>query len=54
MSDARTLQNLNERTLTLHEVRWRTRHEPMAIANLCYGDFAQLILLLTILWKSEF
>lgn len=25
MSDARTLQNLDERTLALHEVRWRTR-----------------------------
>ncbi|MEH2069927.1 MAG: hypothetical protein V7K47_17495 [Nostoc sp.] len=44
MSDARTLQNLDERTLALHEVRRRTR-PPEAIANL---------LLLTILWKSEF
>ncbi|WP_375496005.1 hypothetical protein [uncultured Nostoc sp.] len=25
MSDAQTLQNLDERTLALHEVRWRTR-----------------------------
>jgi hypothetical protein len=63
MSDARTLQNLDERTLAVHEVRrrtrpprmrWRTRHESVAIANLCFGDFAQLILLLTIFWKSEF
>lgn len=53
MSDAQTLQNLDERTLAVHEVRWRTR-PPEAIANLCFGDFAQLILLLTILWKSEF
>lgn len=54
MSDAQTLQNLDERTLAVHEVRWRTRHESVAIANLCFGDFAQLILLLTIFWKSEF
>lgn len=25
MSDAQTLQNLDERTLAVHEVRWRTR-----------------------------
>ncbi|WP_251960877.1 hypothetical protein [Nostoc commune] len=55
MSDAQTLQNLDERTLAVHEVRWRgAPRPPEAIANLRFGDFAQLILLLTILWKSEF
>ncbi len=61
MSDAQTLQNLDERILAVHEarwrtrpprMRWRTRHESEAIANLRFGDFAQLIL--SILWKSEF
>lgn len=33
MTDAQTLQNLDERTLGVHEARWRTRHESVAISE---------------------
>jgi hypothetical protein len=37
MSDAQTLQNLDERTLAVHKVRWRTRPPSCDRKSLLWG-----------------
>ncbi|BBD70502.1 hypothetical protein NIES4072_68690 [Nostoc commune NIES-4072] len=39
MSDARTLQNLDERTLAVHEARWRTRSFRRRSQISCYLQY---------------